>query len=138
MTQNEFIEKNGVNFRFKSWALIPTKDCWSNWTSCSKTTMMEFLRVLNRIDEQSTARLSPKYAEQYRACEEIQCIVNSTDECWTWRPEEGWYRTPPEPMPFNIPSGKGQRPPRRSKQEQAEYQAATDDEIFGTADDAIE
>lgn len=130
--------KNGVIFRFRSWALIPTETNWSNWTHCERNTMMEFLKCLQRVDEMSSARLSPDYESKYRVVSEVQCIVNASDESWTWTPADGWHPTPQtaEDIEFDKAfSGKGKRPPKKTATERAadrERELAEENEIFGT------
>ena len=129
--------KTGVTFRFKSWVLIPTEDHWSGWTHCDRNTMLAFLKQLQRIDEYSTAHMSPNYDKQYRAVEEVQVITwtGTVGDEWTWRPDRGWYRTPIDASIADVPTGKGKRPPRKSRAQLEAERKAADDEIFGIANE---
>lgn len=126
--------KDQITFRFRSWALMPDTKTWSPWNHCSRKTMMDFLDALKRLDEYSTVRNSPTYNLDYAALIEVQVIVNDYD-CWKWTPAGGWQRMPEDPRFADIPTGKGNRPPKKSRAQLEADRKAADAEIFGTADE---
>lgn len=124
---------DAVTFRIRSWALVPgDASQWSPWNHCSRKTMMNFLNALKSIDEYSNAHLSPDYETKYGALLEAQVIAND-GESWNWTPDGGWARMPQDPTLADVPTGKGKRPTKKTREQLAADRAAADDEIFGTA-----
>jgi len=115
---------DSVTWRFRSWALIPTADHWSNWMHCTRQTMLDTIAVLKRTNEHSSVLLSPH--EKYRrVIDEVEVIDYKQYGSWRWLPHVGWKFISGED---GTPHGKGKRPTHRKT---AAEQAADDKEIFG-------
>ena len=108
-----------VTWRFRSWALIPTQDNWSNWMHCTRQTMLDTIAVLRKTNDESAAILSPN--ERYRrVIDEVEVSDPDNYGHWQWLPKSGWKWHSAED---GTPHGKGQRPPHCKEAHMSSRQA---------------
>lgn len=118
-----------VTWRFRSWALIPSQDHWSNWMHCKRQTMLDTIGTLRRVNEDSACMLSPN-KQYHEVIDEAEAIDYDRYGRWNWTPKTGWKWQSAED---GTPHGKGERPYHNKQNHMSTRQAM--EEMFAELDE---